>query len=538
MTRTEIAKGTKKLSWIRIQLWSRNLWQRGDVDNLGYLAFSILYVVVGIACGLYYCSIVPSPDQSLYDYIAWQGTQGIAWYTGSVDVSWPGPFLLHDLGIRIFGVHRWTARLTDFILLQPAIAGMLFFLRTAGLRFAAVAIVIAYPVIYVTSGGWQAGHRDIVGMHFLIAASAVLLTDGTAWRGRFLAGVILGYAIMLRPTYLAFAPFLLVAAALGRPFDAKLFFTRALVPLSLGTLAVPLAFAAAGLLMGNLWDWFDEGIRFVLSVYQVDESRFRLFGMAWTVISQPMGWLAIAGALGGCVWVINASVIPTHLCLMVGMVSTVWISYFVQNKGFGYHLGGLIPLLTLLALGAPELAQRTKRIREASCAATLCVVVILCAGLARRTQHYVIPFFAHLKVSDPTTFQDQVPSTNEAVAIVTSESGPHDRFFQWGWNSDVGYLSRRLSASRYVFPLFAQIDETHLNYISWIAEFGEELERTKPKFILLDLTTVPTSTNTDKLPIVLPSGSSKGLNVLISVLNRNYIVRARWSDKILFKRAS
>ena len=72
--------------------------------------------------------------------------------------------------------------------MQPAIVGMYFFLRSAGLRFAAAAIALAYPVIYVTSGGWQAGHRDIVGMQFLIAASAVLLTSKASWRGGFLAG--------------------------------------------------------------------------------------------------------------------------------------------------------------------------------------------------------------------------------------------------------------------------------------------------------------------------------------------------------------
>ena len=125
---------------------------------------------MSVVCALYYCSVVPSPDQSLYDYIAWQGIKGIPWYSGSVDVSWPGPFLIEDLGIRAFGVQRWTARLTDFLVLQPAMVGMFFFLRSAGLRYAALAIAIVYPVIYVTAGGWQAGHRDIVGMKFLIAS--------------------------------------------------------------------------------------------------------------------------------------------------------------------------------------------------------------------------------------------------------------------------------------------------------------------------------------------------------------------------------
>ena len=540
VTKIEMA-GHDQRVLIRAQLWLQNFVQRSSVGNFWPVAFLIVFAAVSVICGLYYCSIVPSPDQSLYDYIAWQGTKGIPWYTGSFDVSWPGPFLIEDIGVRAFGVHRWTARLTDYLVLQPAIVALYFFLRSAGLRFAAAAVALAYPVIYVTSGGWQAGHRDIVGMQFLIAASAVLLTSKTSLRGGFLAGVTLGYAVMLRPTYLAFAPFLLIAAVPQRPFDAKGIIARALVPLTLGTLAVPLAFAVAGLAIGNLWDWFDQGVRFVLSVYQVDGSRWRLFGLAWIVITQSITWLLVAGMLGGAIWVTNATVIPRHLTLLVGMLCTVWISYLVQNKGFGYHLGGLIPILTLSALGAAELAlqtQPTRPIRLVSRAAALCVLLLVAAGVARRAQHYVLPFMAHLKVTDPTTFQDQVPSTNEAVAIISSESTPKDRFFQWGWNSDVGFLSQRLSASRYVGPLFALIDERHANYISWIGIFQQELEQNKPEFILLDLTTVPPTTNTEQFPIVLPAGSSKGLSALIAIIDRDYVVRARWPDKILFKRSA
>jgi hypothetical protein len=514
----------------------------GSGGRPALIAWLLLYAAVSVTCALYYCSIVPSPDQSLYDYIAWQGIKGIPWYSGSFDVSWPGPFLIEDLGIRAFGVQRWTARLTDFLVLQPAIVGMVFFLRSAGLRFAAVAVALAYPVIYVTAGGWQAGHRDIVGMQFLIAASALVLSDRARWRGSFFAGVVLGYAVMLRPTYLAFAPLLLIAAALPRPLDARAVVARAFIPLALGTLVVPLAFAVAGLWAGNLWDWYDQGIRFVVSVYQVDGSRWRLFGLAWIVISQSIAWLLIAGLLGGCIWVSRAGAAPRHLTLLAGMLGTVGISYVVQNKGFGYHLGGLIPILTLLALGGAELAlagHRSRPVRAAASAAALCIVVVLAAGVARRTQHYILPFLAQLRIHDPATFQDQVASTNEAVAIIASESGPNDRFFQWGWNSDVGFLSQRRSASRYVGPLFALIDERHTNYIGWIAIFQHELAQNKPAFILLDLTTVPPETNTAQFPIVLPAGNtSRGLSALVDILDRDYVVRARWPDKILFKRSS
>ena len=275
------------------------------------------------------------------------------------------------------------------------------------------------------------------------------------------------------------------------------------MPLALGTLLVPLAFAVAGLMMGNLWDWYDQGIRFVVDVYQVDGSRWRLFALAWTVISQSIAWLLVAGLLGGGIWVAHAGAAPRHLLLLAGMLVTVAISYAVQNKGFGYHLGGLIPVLTVLALGGAELALRTRLTgpaRLAASAAAICIVVAMAAGVARRTQHYILPFLAQLRIHDPATFQQQVAATNEAVAIIDRESRPDDRFFQWGWHSDVGFLAQRLSASRFVFPLFAQID-AKTRYMGWIAIFREEMARNRPAFILLDLTTVPPGTDTAQFPL-------------------------------------
>src|SRR4051812_30984108 len=65
----------------------------------------VLFLAIAAVCGLYYCSIPPSPDQSAFDYMAWQGLQGVPWYTGSFDTTWPGSLVIHEIGIRLFGVH-------------------------------------------------------------------------------------------------------------------------------------------------------------------------------------------------------------------------------------------------------------------------------------------------------------------------------------------------------------------------------------------------------------------------------------------------
>src|SRR5262249_20780649 len=139
-----------------------------QLQGLMHRSALVLYLAIAAVCGLYYCSIPPSPDQSDFDYMAWQGLQGVQWYSGSFHITWPGPLVIHEIGIRLFGVHSWTARLTDFLLLQPAILAIYSFLKSAGLRWAAIGAALAYPIIYVTSGPWMAGHRDIVAMHILI----------------------------------------------------------------------------------------------------------------------------------------------------------------------------------------------------------------------------------------------------------------------------------------------------------------------------------------------------------------------------------
>lgn len=508
-----------------------------------------LYLAITAICGLYYCSIPPSPDQSAFDYMAWQGLQGVQWYLGSFDTTWPGPLVIHELGIRLFGVHRWTARLTDFLLLQPAIFAIYFFLRSAGLRWAAIVAALVYPVIYVTQSGWLSGHRDIVAMHVLIGAAVIIVVRAERPNLRLaLAGLLLGYAVMLRPTYLAFAPIAFIASiAMSR--DGMRFediVARAFV-LGLGTLAVPALFAVAGVLSGNLADWFDQGVRFVVSVYQVEELRARLVARFFYLIKESMLWLAIAGSLGLIFWCSRR--VRMHSFVLVGLFATVLISFVAQNKGFGYHLGGLVPLFVIGAAGASELGfksalQRPGRWRVAWLTTPALILLVLLAGTARRVQHYVVPHYirvAHAGFGALVAVPDNLTAAEaarvEIVDIIRQESEAGDRFFQWGWKFDVSFRAERLAASRYVHtPLLSLIQAGDPHYGKWLKEFDQELATSRPVFVLLDLGTLPGGAKADELPITLPQAASPALVRLVGHLNRSYSIRRRWDDKLLLKR--
>lgn len=507
------------------------------------LFFAGSYLAISVLCGLYYCSVSPSPDQSIFDYIAWQGLHGIQWYVGSFDFTWPGSLVIHETGIRLLGVHRWTARLTDFFLLQLAILSMYLFLRSAGLKAAAVGTALAYPIIYVTSGAWMAGHRDIVAMHVLICSATILV----AYRGNdrlkfFLAGFAIGYAVMIRPTYLSFLPFAFVAVFFdkGRS-NVKLAFTM-IAALGTGVLVFPTIFLIAGFITGTFNAWLTD-TRFVFNVYPAPLPRYRLFYGFLEDLRIYFAWLAVAGTASAIFWLTTSSA-RRHAMLLFGMTLTSVISFVAQNKGFGYHLGGLIPVFTMSALGGIELAFESKEYRltvltvlRAMAVAILCVFAI---GLERRTQNNLVPYVRSVAVTGEWAPDDIEATTEQAVSIVSRESNPHDYFFQWGWNYDVGFRSQRLAASRYLnTPAFSLIRSDDATYRSWLETFDRDLSEKRPLFVLLDLTTIPKETKIEDRNIQLPPDeASPGLAILIHHLNEDYTVRFRWKDKVLFKRTA
>jgi hypothetical protein len=506
------------------------------------------YVPISILCGYFYCSLAPSPDQSLYDYIAWQGLHGVQWYVGSLDMSWPGSFVIHEIGIRLFGAHRWVARLTDFILLQPAILAMYLFLRSARLDYAALIIVLAYPLIYVTSGGWMAGHRDIVAMHLLIGSSAILLAYRRHPRiSLFCSGLLVGYAVMLRPTYLAFAPALLAVSVMQLEIKSIKPIAITLAVLSIGILTFPLIFLVAGLITHTFNAWL-EAQGFALHVYQVADSRWRLVSQLVSVPRDHFLWLSATAIAGGMFWLLTLR-LSRHAMLLFGMVLTALISFVVQNKGFGYHLGGLIPLFTVAALGGVQIAlthkYRRSMFRISATSIALASLLILCGGLERRTQNNLLPFAKSLSLVrslpdgslNAGLADDGELKKEEVISIIQGESNEQDRFYQWGWLYDVAFRSKRLSASRFVAAqLLALVTEDMVDYRPWFAAFDTEMTLHKPKFILLDLTTLPKGASLEG-KIHLPEGSgSIGLSLLVQHLNRSYSVRRQWSDQILFER--
>jgi hypothetical protein len=502
-------------------------------------AFWVAYALVTLFCAAIYMRVVPSSDQSIFDYMAWLNIHGVPYYKGTFDMTWPGQLVFHEVAIRIFGVHPWTTRAGDFLLLQPAILAIYVFLRRAGLPKAAVAAALTYPIVYVTSGPWVAGVRDITAAHFIIGAAIFALPSErrSPWHP-VIAGLLVGYATMIRPTYLAFGPILFLLALPGwRDADP---WPRAFIKLALlfgaGLVVPPLGFILYGVATGTLHDWYIDSLRFVIEVYPVvGQSKWRLIPMAAVFLRHALWWLVIGGVAGAALWAALGRG-RQALWLLIGMLAIFLLSYFVQNKGFGYHLAGLIPALFLVGVAAVEAVAKPPfkaRVVQNGMAAVLALLLV--AGVGARLAHAIprAPDWGRQEQDNPMPVADAIAFAD----IIRSESAPDDTMLQWSRDYQeyqVSFLSERRSPIKYFNVNGVRLIRPRQPIFGdWLVEIDRNLREHPPKFILVDQTVLS--------PRGLPTNWAVSDVADASVrrtIAHGYAVRDRRGDYTLFKRVA
>src|ERR1017187_1604240 len=143
-------------------------------------------------------------------------------------------------------------------------------------------IVLAiYPIIYTTAGEWMAGERDIIGAELLIFASVLLISTFNGLAGvvkSALAGSLIAFAVLIRPTYASFIFGVLLLDILGSLNLKTLRLSRIEHIWSVlgGFIALIGAMLIAGWLIGNLGDWYDQTILFNLQSYSSESSQLEL----------------------------------------------------------------------------------------------------------------------------------------------------------------------------------------------------------------------------------------------------------------------
>ena len=448
-------------------------------------------IIVWLALlGSFYSLVATSPDQAIFDYIGWRLLEGDALYTGVAEQNFPGKIWIHAAATALFGRTDWSFRTFDFILCiasTAAFSRLLPLPRARALRCS----LIVYPVIYATSDLWSSGCRDIVAAHFMLVASAMLGSQGqrSGWCA-FVAGAILAYALLIRPTYVFF-PAGLMALAIwmamrsGPDRAAAIRKTKAGVA---GAATILGPCVVIGTVTGQLSEWYDLTVRYNLNCY----SGSAQFGSTLSSISTFTRWWSPLVALGLCglvAWVYN----PRHRLrglAVAGVMISCIASSMAQGKGFGYHISGIIPTLTLgVIYGAISLCWRTTpstRLIKISRVAMLSILALLLATKFRSQLGAQAMWRLGLTGEDTLAQTPEALAAEQTTELIMQSTSSTDHVLVWDRQVQINYLSGRRSPSRFItiWALEAIGAEFAIGQ-SWVDELANDLRTKQPPIIVI-----------------------------------------------------
>lgn len=322
-------------------------------------------IVVVPSLVLLYAQLPPSIDQWQLDYTGWLINLGQAPYVDIRDGNWPMSHWLHAASIALWGADEYGWRRTDVLLLVASIAAATPLVARLGGRAAVRWFWFLHPLLYLTTGSWFAGQRDVIAGHFGLAALALswrfLETARVGWAA--LGGIALTAAVLVKPPFALFAlvvPILAVVLARRgdlRPGEA----VRGVLGVaawSVGALGVAVTVLA---LQGSRPEAFwEHAIVAIVTRVPAD--------------SVPVGE-GLAGILRFCTgayhWVTAFALIASAIAFRSGdpeqrtaaglawaLVMVGAASYLVQGHNLTYYAGPILVGLSVLAAGALGWATR------------------------------------------------------------------------------------------------------------------------------------------------------------------------------------
>ncbi|RCW81071.1 hypothetical protein [Paracoccus lutimaris] len=510
-------------------------------------ALILLWLISAPVLCLIYLKIEPSPDQAQFDYMGWLATQGYPFYAGSFDMNWPGAMLLHETAVRLFGPVLWAWHLTDFLLMQLATLAAALFLWRSGFRLAPFVALVLYPPVYVTAGGWMAGQRDIVAMGLLIIACCAMLAPmRRELPAMILAGVLVGCAVLIRPTYLSVLAGLMILEAVPRAWVAQPrrhgVLARIAAPAA-GFALVILATVLWALAVGNLDDWHQQSVQFTAQVYY-DKPPMDLIQTIVVLFTRWWHWMTLCGGIGLALWILRDRGLRYPLLLVIGLGLAILMSYFVQRKGFGYHIAGFLPLLVMLT--AVALDQGFARMRGArspgvrkligAAAIAMTALVVLGIGAKVAKDSRLLSDIRQNGIS-PIIGSYDIPAADQVkmVEIIRNESTPEDRVLQYGTSYQVPYLAQRLPPHRFITPAIELMTPDFTLYAPWMAEIRAGLQEHPPKFVLIGAKAI---TRTEAGILAPAEAQAPVLTELLSYVGNGYEMRMQGEFGILFERVS
>lgn len=515
--------------------------------------FGLIWILSAPILFQAYRTLYPSPDQSIFDYIAWLGSQGLSPYRDSFEINWPGKIWIHRLAQVAFGNSPDTFRAFDFLVMQAATIMMSALLWRQGLRVGAAVMLATYPAIYITGGHWMAGQRDIVAAQFLLIACYWLAGPRRSAAGMWAAGATMAFAVAIRPTYLAFLVGAILLEAVwpkaSEPSSIKK--TRTIAWISLGAATTVIGFVLIGAVQGSLGAWYEQSVRYVLDCYASGPAPQSLLTVSFDLFARSWHWIAL-GAIGGLIsWALRTELNRHLIVLLIGAMATFTLSFIVQKKGFGYHLGGFLPVMMLLFAVLVDTCARAATNRKsiktwigpwhriAQSALWLGLASVLAIGalgtITKLRNNLAFDGAVPLTIvmKNPAANGCESAAAADAAADFIAKTVPENEYIlpiNCGYRA--GYLSQRLPASRFATSTaFGDSKRRCKIGDRFMATYAADILARKPTLILVS--SKHFDRTADRLSPLLGHSASEGRAADVAT---NYRKVAQFGQMLVFRR--
>lgn len=471
--------------------------QRSKADRI-YLA---CLLATWILSGALYLTLPPSPDQFELDYMGWRLLAGDAPYRDFLARDWPGGMVLHAVSTALFGNRLWSWHALDFLLTAGSTWFIYDLLRRIADKPAASFFAIAYPLLYVTLPQWFAGQHDMTAAQFAIVAvwCHIRSYDSTNRRWAWVAGVLLGFAMLNKPTIgVAGALFALQALVTGVGWRKVATHTTmtaagALAALLVG-FSVPFLAGASLTEIINCVYTYNIGVQFS----HQDNSPW----IKRSLIDTHLRWwpLFTVAALPAALWGLRRPQRTLATTAFLGLWISGLLSFLIQQKGYIYHLGICLPPLLGLAFTSLGLAQKaivTKRGLTAGRGLGVVVALILSGILATKISHAYSGLSAAITHGDWDSYWSRYTAGDDMTfskSIVLSRTieravPPDGTVLVVGTNSSINFLSRRAEPTRFFYaPVLIDAQPPLPMAERWLELWEQDLRAMESPLCVVSLT--------------------------------------------------
>ena len=181
------------------------------------------------------------------------------------------------------------------------------------------------------------------------------------------------------------------------------------------------------------------------------------------------------------------------LVLVLGIAATLAVSFIVQNKHFGYHLGGILPVLILLtaialdSINSLRLTASSGLLRTASLVALFVLGSLVIVGTASKLQNFDenIRLLVAGDIWPTEGYGLTETERREIISLISEGSTEEETIALYGTQYDLPYRAERLPAYRYFNPAADQINPNFAHLDAWIAEVEFGLANNPPAFVIV-----------------------------------------------------